>query len=222
LLGHTIPPRLEPSLVDRISETTDDLAPSLHPHRVKQELHRYYEPVRRRCRVGTQFLPCYRSECSLSPPGQPRTAVSAPPSHVPRESRRSSSRRLYAGHRLASKWVTARLIPEQFRYPGFDVDQDPFRHFAGCDATPSRSLPDASTGAFSTSLTTTVFSQRSRWRLEASPHRATPRGQYPHLSRSTASRGTVYIGPPSTFVAHVGWPEGVSPSGSHRSRRKVG
>ena len=35
-------------LVDRTNNATDDPAPSLHPHRAKQELHRYYEPVRQR------------------------------------------------------------------------------------------------------------------------------------------------------------------------------
>ena len=52
----------------------------------------------------------------------------------------------------------------------------------------SRSLPDAFSGAFSSSLTTTVFSQRStRW-FDISPHRATPKGHNLHLPRSTASR----------------------------------
>src|SRR6266508_2260230 len=47
--------------------------------------------------------------------------------------------------------------------------------------------------AFSTSLTTTVFSQRSRWRFEASPRRAAPKGQLLHLSHSIASRSFAYI-----------------------------
>ena len=34
--------------VDQTDKTTDDPAPSLHPHRARQELHRYYEPVRQR------------------------------------------------------------------------------------------------------------------------------------------------------------------------------
>src|SRR4051795_11741172 len=34
--------------VDQTNTATDDPAPSLHPHRAKQKLHHYYEPVRRR------------------------------------------------------------------------------------------------------------------------------------------------------------------------------
>ena len=41
----------------------------------------------------------------------------------------------------------------------------------------SWSPPDTSKDAFSTSLTTTVFSQRSMWRFEASARPATPKGQ---------------------------------------------
>src|SRR5665811_1822157 len=43
------------------------------------------------------------------------------PSHVPCSSRRSGSRRLYAGHHLASKRAPARLIPGLGERPGFDV-----------------------------------------------------------------------------------------------------
>ena len=42
-------------------------------------------------------------------------------SHVPHESRRSGSRRLHAGHHLASRRVSARLIPGQKVTPGFDA-----------------------------------------------------------------------------------------------------
>src|SRR3954462_8748790 len=43
--------------------------------------------------------------------------------------------------------------------------------------SPSRSLPDAVIRAFSSSLTTTVFSQRSMRRFDTSPRRAAPKGQ---------------------------------------------
>jgi len=43
--------------------------------------------------------------------------------------------------------------------------------------SPSRSPPDASTCAFPPALTTTVISQRSLGRFDASPRRATPKGQ---------------------------------------------
>src|SRR3954453_7166652 len=43
--------------------------------------------------------------------------------------------------------------------------------------SPSRSLPDTVIRAFSSSLTTTVFSQRSIRRFDNSPRRAAPKGQ---------------------------------------------
>ena len=56
--------------------------------------------------------------------------------------------------------------------------------------------------AFSTSLTTTVFSQRSRWWFEASPRRAAPKGQ-PSSPAQHRFHELSYIEPPSTFVAHL-------------------
>src|SRR5207247_2718244 len=55
--------------------------------------------------------------------------------------------------------------------------------------SPSRSPPDASTDAFSSSLTTTVFSQRSMRRLEASLRRATPKGHETFISRTAPHQG---------------------------------
>src|SRR5450631_3233260 len=55
--------------------------------------------------------------------------------------------------------------------------------------SPSRSPPDASTGAFSSSLTTTVFSQRSMRRLEASLRRAAPKGHETFISRTAPHQG---------------------------------
>ena len=55
--------------------------------------------------------------------------------------------------------------------------------------SPSRSPPDASTGAFSSSLTTTVFSQRSMRRLEASLRRAAPKGHETFISRTASHQG---------------------------------
>ena len=49
------------------------------------------------------------------------------PSPVPRGSRRPGSRRLHAGHHLASKRISARLIPESPKHPGSDVVLE-FRH----------------------------------------------------------------------------------------------
>ena len=56
--------------------------------------------------------------------------------------------------------------------------------------SPSRSPPDAFSCAFSPTLTTTVFSQRSLRRFDITPRRATPKGQTfisctaPHPARS--------------------------------------
>ena len=99
------------------------------------------------------------------------------PSPVPRGSRRPGSRRLHAGHHLASKRISARLIPE--------------------------SPPDASTGAFSSSLTTTVVSQRSVRRLEASLRRATPKGHETFISRTAPHQGPAPTsGPPCVQDTH--------------------
>jgi hypothetical protein len=75
-----------------------------------------------------RFPPSARS---LSPPvelsPQARTAAfDASPSHVPCKSRRPGSRRLYAGHHLASKRVSARLIPEDTPEPPVSMPSQSF------------------------------------------------------------------------------------------------
>ena len=74
--------------------------------------------------------------------------------------------------------------------------------------SPSRSLPDASAGAFSSSLTTTVFSQRSMRRLEASLRRATPKGHETFISRTAPHQG---LAPTSVLLAFR------THSGTHRA-----
>src|ERR1022692_3762865 len=59
-------------------------------------------------------------------------------------------------------------------------------------SSPSRSPPDAIMRAFSSSLTTTVFSQRSMRRLDASPRRATPKGHQSFISRTAPQSVTRY------------------------------
>ncbi len=77
------------------------------------------------------------------------------PSHVPRESRRPGSRRLHAGHRLANRRAPARLVLEQPHCPSFDAVSFRFDTSAAIRLrSPSWSLPDASTSAFPSSLTT--------------------------------------------------------------------
>jgi hypothetical protein len=120
-----------------------------------QGLRSYYEPVRQhgpRRYSSPPATAAARDAPSRRPQGGQCRAV---PSHVPRESRRSGSRRLHAGHRLASQRASARLIPGSSGHPGFDVVCFYFDTSAAIRLrSPSRSPPDASSGAFSTSLTT--------------------------------------------------------------------
>ena len=76
------------------------------------------------------------------------------------------------------------------------------------------------TCAFSSSLTTTVFSQRSmRW-FDASPRRATPKGHNLHHLHSTASRRPPYIGLLSALMAHPNPQKApTSPTASHDTPR---
>ena len=60
-------------------------------------------------------------------PGHETGQYQDAPSPVPCGSRRPGSRRLHAGHHLASKRISARLIPESPKHPGFDVVLG-FRH----------------------------------------------------------------------------------------------
>jgi hypothetical protein len=106
------------------------------------------------------------------------------PSHVPCESRRPDSRRLHAGHHLASKRVSARLFPGLLGCPGFDaIYLVSTRHQRFAHARLPGPHLTRFPRAFSSSLTTTVFSQRSmRW-FDASPRRTTPKGQQSFISR---------------------------------------
>src|SRR5664279_4188172 len=76
------------------------------------------------------------------------------PSHVPCSSRRPGSRRLHAGHPLASKRAPARLLPGQGVRPGFDVTYwlSTLQQRFTCVRLPDPHLTPE--GAFSSSLTT--------------------------------------------------------------------
>ena len=133
----------------------------------------------------------------LSPGRLSGRAVSGHAFSVPRGSRRPGSRRLHAGHRLASQRTPARLIPESPKHPGFDVIWVGFDTSATIRLrSPSRSPPDASHDAFSSSLTTTVFSQPSMRRFEAPSAGRLRRAQILHLPRSTALRTRPTSAPP--------------------------
>ena len=79
-------------------------------------------------RIGTQCLRLLpRHAPSRGRGDRPRPIYAdqryrRPPSHVPSRSGSPGSRRLYAGHHLASTRAPARLCPERFRLPlGFDA-----------------------------------------------------------------------------------------------------
>jgi hypothetical protein len=144
-----------------------------------QELRHYYGPVRqhipRRYSLPYGVLPLDR--LPITAPDPVRSCRDAP-SHVPCENRRPGSCRLHTGHRLANTRAPARLFPQPETRPRF-------RCHLFCNGTStavrfyssSWSLPDTLYGAFSTSFTTTVFSQCSMWRFGASTRIATPKGQ---------------------------------------------
>jgi hypothetical protein len=109
------------------------------------------------------------------------------PSHVPCTSRRPSSRHLRAGHHLANTRAPARLIPGAGQGPPVSM---PSAFYTLQQRHPPKpqdpnGLLDRLLGphltwshhAFSLSLTTTVFSQRSAGWFDARPRRPTPEGQ---------------------------------------------
>ena len=100
-------------------------APSLHPHPSKQELHRYYEPVRQRApRPVLNAFGCCLGTLPLATFGayDPGRRFRRSPSHVPCKSRRPGSRRLYAGHHLAKNTGTRQAHLEgKARTLDFDV-----------------------------------------------------------------------------------------------------
>jgi len=165
-------------------------------------------------RIGTQclrFLPLARS---LTRPWglRPRTPYRRSPSHVPCKSRRPDSRRLYAGHHLARNTGTRQAhLGGRKRTPDFDVIFLGFRRLND-DAPPghpSRALLERLPGphltqsshAFSLSLSTTVFSQRTTGRFSARPRRADAGGPTSlHLSHSTTYEKDSYIS--SSFGVH--------------------
>lgn len=130
---------------------------------------------------------CCCLERSLSTSGLAATApshlasgVSSSGDRFPRSMQepKPSSRHLHAGHHLAGRQVSARLIPEPSSRSGFDVvlvistRQQWFTRvrLLGSHLTRSRR-------AFSATLTTSALDRRSlRW-FGASPCRAAPEGQ---------------------------------------------
>ena len=108
-LAHASPPR--ELLVDRANKPTNEPAPSLRPH------YRSFTATTSRSasasRDGTQRLAVSAplGALPLATPASRAQQYQDTPSHVPHGSRRPGSRRLHAGHRLASQRAPARLIP---------------------------------------------------------------------------------------------------------------
>jgi hypothetical protein len=108
-LVHATPPR--ELLVDRTNTATNGPAPSLRPH--YKSLSATTSRSASASRDGTQPLTASAplGDLPLTRPRQRTGQYRDTPSPVPRGSRRPGSRRLHAGHRLASKRTPARLIP---------------------------------------------------------------------------------------------------------------
>lgn len=147
-----------------------------------QELHHYYEPVRQ---PDPQRYSHPRQAWATPsrPLENPNETYRVRPSPVPCKSRRPGSRRLHAGHHLANQRAHARLIPGSFRHPGFDVTCITFDTSAAIRLrSPSRSPPDTSRAPFPHRSPQSRYRSRSMWRFEASPRRATPKGQQSFIS----------------------------------------
>ena len=139
------------------------------------------------------------------------------PSPVPRESSRSDSRRLHAGHHLANKRAPARLIPEPLIRSGFDANRVCFDTSSANHLRSSfRSPPDASSAPFPTRSRPRSSAKATVGGLKPSPAGRLRRATILHLSRSTASRASAYIKAPSAFGTHT---SANRPCGQGRSPR---
>src|SRR6185312_14809593 len=197
------------ALVDRTNTATDDPAPSLHPY------YRSFSTITSRSasaprngthtRLDAQLLPvadethshrtCFAAQCRDAP------------SHVSCKSRRPDSCRLRAGHRLASNRGTHQALLTQsatrLRFRCHSYANDTSTAVRGYSS--SWSPPDTSNDAFSTSLTTTVFSQRSMWWFEAPARPATPKDHPSSLAEHRFPKSLSYLHQDLrfSFVAHV-------------------
>jgi hypothetical protein len=141
-------------------------------------------------RLGTQHLTVSAARRSPFRPGpSPRTTSRLCPLTFRMEAADRTRAAIHTGHRLASKRVSARLIPGHVLHPGSDANYR-FRCFiSGELSSPFRSPTDAIKDAFSSTLTTTVINQRGLRCFEASPRRAAPEGQQSSISH-TVTRST--------------------------------
>src|SRR5262249_15523816 len=189
-------------LVDRTNDATDDPAPSLHPRRAQQGLHRYYEPVRRRAPdrysaprefspLGTLPLAPKGSTGAHLPTFHARAADQAHVAYVPDTTRQIS------GHPPG-------FSRDSPRRPGFDVTPillttlQQRSHPRDC-APSSWSPPDASRAPFPRRSPRRSSANAARGGLEPPPAGRLRRANL-HLSHSTTSRNPAYINQPPLCV----------------------
>lgn len=166
---------------------TDDPAPSLHAH------YRRFTTTTSRSASAPRDGTHTTASLTASPatPSRPhgRGQYRGTLSQVPCKSRRPRSCRLHAERRLANHRALARPCSRSPEHGhGFDVplllttlqQRFGFTHLPGPHLTPHR-MPFPSRSPRRSSP------QRSRRRFEASPRRATPKGQILHLPQSTDS-----------------------------------
>ena len=165
-------------------------------------------------RDGTQCLRFLPLAGSLSRPPQRRSPYRRSPSHVPCKSRRPGSRRLYAGHHLASNAGTRQAHPEGHQDPRFrchltiSTPQQrtpaPGHPGPGASGTSSWSPPDAITPRlFPNARHDSLQLTQLQGGLTPTPAGPTPEGQQASISRTAPPMsGSSYTTPPSAFVTH--------------------
>ena len=217
MFARFLPEAHRPRLIE--SDIPDQPAPSLHPHPRSagaSRLLRAGPPAS--AATGTQCLRFPPSARSLSPPvrltAAPDGRFRRSPSHVPCQSRRPGSRRLHAGHHLASHRDTRQAHHGRTaRPPAFDATSIVL-------TTPQQRTPTPRTpgGRLLERLPGPHLTRQARLLPDRSPRRSSANaasgGLTPppkddaggptslHLQHSTASMKIAYINPPSAFVTH--------------------
>jgi hypothetical protein len=184
--------------VARANKPRDEPAPSLHPHYRGFGATTSRSASRRR--DGTQRLRLPPSTRSLSPPADALANQRAGSIGTGLPTfRAGAADRAHATYTPDTTWPILGHPPGSSReLLAFPVSMSSTCFDASSavrSRSPSRSPPDTSPGAFSASLTTTVFSQRSMRRFDASPRRATPKGHNLHHLHSTASNESAIATP---------------------------
>ena len=161
--GSDLPTRVLPDHVRLFARTkaTDEPAPSLRLHyREFITTTSWSASAAATVLDASQFLLLDALPLAPAPLRGKRAQYRHAPSHVSCSSRRSDSRRLRTGHRLANKRAPARLIPETYTIPGFDaVSYFSTLHQRIAYARLSDPCLTTLTPPFPQSLPTTVFSQ---------------------------------------------------------------